>query len=300
MLKRIKNLSYKEIKNSNTANIKWSDLIFGGTLVTIWENTAENTKDDAKTKLYRTFVNVDDDERKYREIQAAKFVLGDDSMLTNYRPAKLLRADGSVVHGLSYTGPGNKLQGHGRQVFEEMSAALISEAAESEGIKIIYSENAVRQLSNIRIMDTLFGRKTRNLDLLRYNAATQIVFGEPRIVISSVIAKDTDYFGDKAGIEEAGERVRNVSVLGEDGKLCIGAYDRKVADRFNAYHRFAVCHTDCEDMEITGEPAKKVITLHAFTVDNAQGKPDEFYGYFGSAFEREVERFIDMWTGDEK
>ncbi len=81
----------------------------------------------------------------------------------------------------------------------------------------------------------------------------------------------------------------------ERGYNLIIQYEKSYIESKNNYFS-----SDCEDMEITGEPAKKVITLHAFTVDNAQGKPDEFYGYFGSAFEREVERFIDMWTGDEK
>lgn len=70
---------------------------------------------------------------------------------------------------------------------------------------------------------------------------------------------------------------------------------RAVVDQFNASNRFAICSLGCEDMGIIDESGKKVITLHACTLDNGDGYPHDFYGYFGALFEGEVENFIDMW-----
>lgn len=246
MLERIKDLSFENLKTQNIKSLKWSDIVFGGMLETFKEGAGTT----ANKRVDRVFVNLDADKKKYKEIQAAKFVLGDGSMLTNYRPARMICRDGSVISGLCYSNPKNRIIGHSHQEFEEMSAKTIREAAENEGVRIIYSENAVRQLTNIRIMDTLFGRKTRNLDSLKYNASTQIVFGEPRIVISSVSTNDIDFFQRKDAGEEIGERVKKVSVLDADGKLNIGAYDRKVADRIMSMSA-AECLTEFEKIGIT-------------------------------------------------
>lgn len=69
----------------------------------------------------------------------------------------------------------------------------------------------------------------------------------------------------------------------------------KFLRRFNASHRFARCSMGCADMGITDEPAEKVITLHACTFDSVEETTEDFYGYFGSLFERNVEEFTKMW-----
>ncbi len=223
MLDMIKSIRYSDVKSKNVTNIKWVDLIFGYETVSV---TAKELQEDSRT----VFKDDKKDMEMYKYGKALDFIIGDTSMYTNYKQTVLTQDDGTKKTGLSYKKPENELEdSHENQTFRLVTAEEISKAADEGNMSVIYSENALRQLSTIRIMDTLFGRQTRNSKTISYTAASQMVYGEPRIVIRSVDIKDYNYFSEQEQIE--GGREININVLDNNGKLKMGAYDRKVADR---------------------------------------------------------------------
>ena len=226
MLKLINRLRFSDIKTRNRHNMRWEDLIFGDELVIKKERKERDPIPEKDT----TFTNVDAHFEQHRYNKALSFISGDSSMYRTYNPAVYIKNNGERIMGLIFGEPENSFkEEHEGQVFKYFSAEKILEASRKENISIVYSENALRQLSTIRIMDTLFGKTTRNMESISYNTATQLVFGEPKIVIRGVRIIAKGYLSQKSYITDGQEK--SVSVLDEKGKLNIGAYDRQVADR---------------------------------------------------------------------
>ncbi len=210
MLKVVKGIKYRNFKNRNVKGITWKELIFGEDYVDIQQGNDQ-----------QIVFSTDEQHKKLQKVtRAIDFIGGDVSMFTNYKKARRTREDGSKEYGICYSvsDGANKL----------ISAAQVKNIAEEKGVSIVYSENALRQLTVIRFMDTLFGRTQRKLDSIKYNVKNQLVFEESTLVIQSVVTDDFDYFSQVQPLQ--GQGVKRSSVLGRNGKLRLNAYDRKVAD----------------------------------------------------------------------
>ena len=232
MLNLLKNISFAQIKDRNIANLKWSDIVFGEEMYTMYEEGAKRISgDNTKKSASQKFTDKESDHKKYNYGRAFSFIGGDNTMCVNYKPTRMHYRNGKTKMGLSHRGIEDKIEGH-VAVVRYATASKILEEARNNHLNIVYSETALRQLSNIRVMDTLFGKKRRDLDKLVYNAATQVVFGEVRIVIRGVVCRDfSGYAGSGEADEQEGPKVKDTSVLDDEGKLKIRVYDRKVANR---------------------------------------------------------------------
>ena len=211
LIKVVEGIKYRNIKNRNVAELSWKELIFGEDFVDLRQGQAQG----------KTFSTDQKHERLYKTAKAIDFLGGDNSMFTDYKKARLHREDGTMGYGFCYSDSNNdnKL----------VSAAKLKATSEENGIGIVFSENALRQLTVIRIMDTLFGKETRSLDSIKYNYKRQIVYTETTYVIQSVVTDDFDYLMQPQQQQQGG-KIKNSSILTPRGRINIKTYDRKVAD----------------------------------------------------------------------
>ncbi len=242
MYEKIKNITFGKIAGKNRDNLSWSELIFDNAVVQMREETQNNrvvVKETYTDEGYK-FTTEESAKKEYANNKAIKFITGDTSFCREYKKAKLQKADGSSKEGFAYKD--NIAQNYkfrdSNMKFDYVSAKTIFDRAKELSVNIIYSENALKQLTTIRIIDTIMGKKTRSLNSLVYNARTESVFGQNTLVIASVLTKENSgFFGRDVDAhpnnEEAGEFSKevDVSILDEKGNLKIGAYDRNVADK---------------------------------------------------------------------
>lgn len=214
LIKVVEGIKYRNIKNRNVAGLSWKELIFGEDFVDLRQGQEQG----------KTFSTDEKHERLYKTAKAIDFLGGDNSMFTDYKKARLHREDGTMGYGFCYSNSNNENK--------LVSAAKLKATSEENGIGIVFSENALRQLTVIRIMDTLFGKGTRSLDSIKYNYKRQVVYTETTYVIQSVVTDDFDYLKrpEQQQQPQQGENIKNSSILTRGGRINIQAYDRKVAD----------------------------------------------------------------------
>lgn len=217
LIKVVEGIKYRNIKNRNVAGLSWKELIFGEDFVDLRQGQEQE----------KTFSTDEKHERLYKTAKAIDFLGGDNSMFTDYKKARFHREDGTKGYGFCYSNSNNdnKL----------VSAAKLKATSEENGIGIVFSENALRQLTVIRIMDTLFGKETRSLDSIKYNYKRQVVYTETTYVIQSVVTDDFDYLKrpeqqQQPQQPQQGGKIKNSSILTPRGRINIKTYDRKVAD----------------------------------------------------------------------
>ncbi len=219
--KVLDNLQYPDVKDKKISNIRMSDLIFGERIVVIHEDTF--TFSGYGKNIFK---NKPEDQEQYKLSKAIGMISGDNTMFPDYRRAEYTNANGELVKGFVVTDAVNRLSSHGDEVFKFYSHENLVKEALNAGQNIRYSENALRQLSVLRIMDALMGRKQRDPKTILYNASSQQVFGESTIIIQSILTQDFNYFADEDNKEKDGK----IAILDENDRLNIGAYDRKVAN----------------------------------------------------------------------
>ena len=281
MKKFIADCKYVDPIDREKGDIVMEDLLFGRETVTFTETrkgrgpiTKTVVGGDPRTE----FTDKEEDLRENKYRKAIDFVGGDTTALKNYRTATYKDIDGNVKYGLAYESFTRKVpKGHSKRGYKYVSAKDIIKGAIDNKLPIVYSENALRQLTTIRIMDTIFGKKKRSMESLLYNASTQLVKGEMRIVVSSVLnTSNAGYFGRDEEENAQNQDVREVSILDEKGDLNIGADDRTVADKvmsvsaedcFAEFEKNGLTLTQKEKTEFT-ERLTKVQT--AFKKDKEQ------------------------------
>lgn len=239
MIELISRMDFADLKTKNKNGLTYKDALFGDDIVNIYEVHAlgevrikvQGGSSDTIFSADKEVINTN------RYTKAIKFVGGDTSMFRDYKTSVYKKIDGSIITGLSYNPNMSFIpKGHVQGKYRYVTADEIMRSAQNNNLNIVYSEKALKQLATIRIMDTIFGKGSRNMNTLQYNAATQPVLGEMSIVISSVLNTSNDgYFGrtvkapGEKGKDDPNEK--DVSILDENGDLNIGAYDRNVADR---------------------------------------------------------------------
>ncbi|MCR5403339.1 MAG: hypothetical protein K6E91_05880 [Butyrivibrio sp.] len=237
MMELIRRLSFADLKNRGKNGLSFKNALFGEDIVNMYEvEVGREIRTRVRGGSSDTVFTADKDvinTNRYKK--AISFVGGDTTMLSDYKATVYKKVDGSIVTGLSYNPTlSNIPQGHIQGKFRYVTAKEIEFSMRKNNLNVVYSENALKQLTTIRIMDTIFGKTKRDINTLQYNAATQPVLGEMTIVISSVLNTSNDgYFGRtiKANAGQDNPNEKNVSILDENGDLNIGAYDRTVADR---------------------------------------------------------------------
>lgn len=239
MIVLIGGMNYADYKNQSRNGLSFKNALFGEALVDMYEvkmgDTVRTRVEGGSSDTVFTADKEAIDTNRYK--RAVKFVGGDTTMFRDYKTTVYKKLDGTIVTGLSYNPNMSYIpKGHIQGKFRYVTAEEILSGAQKNNLNIVYSENALKQLTTIRIMDTIFGKGKRNMNTLQYNAATQPVLGEMTIVISSVLNTSNDgYFGRTtkaaSGLGQDDANEINVSILDENGDLNIGAYDRNVADQ---------------------------------------------------------------------
>ena len=239
MITYLKSISFADRHKMSKAGGTWADMLFGNDVIKMREvKTEEGKKIEAENgEPGIIFIESKEDLRESSYKNLYELAGGDVSMLRDYRQAQLKKRNGEVKTGLAYkTNIDEEVEGHDNGPLEYKSAKEIIGAANENNMNIVYSDVALRQLTTIRIMDTLFGKKKRRLDTIKYNARTQTYTGEPVIFIKEVCNISNDgYFGkQEKQLPEGEDEGIDTSVLDENGDLNLEAYDRKVADKLMA------------------------------------------------------------------
>ncbi|MDC7292755.1 calpain family cysteine protease [Butyrivibrio sp. DSM 10294] len=239
MITYLGSISFADRLKMSGGSGTWADMLFGNDISKMREvKTGEGKRiesEDGEKDV--TFLESKEDLRENSYKNIIELAGGDVSMLRDYRQAQLRKINGEVKTGLAYKSRiDERVEGHGNGPLEYKSAKEILDAANENNMNIVYSDVALRQLTTIRIMDTLFGKKKRRLDTIKYNARTQALTGEPVIFIKSVCNISNDgYFGKQEKQLQGGEDEGiESSVLDEKGDLNIEVYDRTVADKIMA------------------------------------------------------------------
>ncbi|MBQ9631726.1 MAG: hypothetical protein IJV04_02250, partial [Lachnospiraceae bacterium] len=161
-----------------------------------------------------------------------------------YEPAVLKKSDGSLKKGYVYTH-------NTRDEVNLVSMTDIINNAQKNGVGISYTDEALRQLSCIQVMDVLCGKKKRSQKSLLYSARMTDIQGEQAIVISGVMSVENEgYFSEEtyeslkngASIKEEKKASCNdivkqefySAIEDEEGKLRLAYYDADMADRILA------------------------------------------------------------------
>lgn len=261
---------HKMVRGSGT----WKDMLFGEDVIKMREvGTGQNQRIEAEGgEIGVSFLESKEDlkENSYKNI--IELAGGDTSMLRQYREAQLKKKNGEIKTGLaSKSYIEDRVNGHDHGPLQYKSAKEIIDAANENNLNIVYSDVALRQLTTIRIMDTLFGKKKRRLDTIRYNARTQALAGQQVIYIKMVCNISNDgFFGKEDNkLPEGEDEGIETSVLDENGDLNIEAYDRTVADKIMGLSPDTFFESFTENGIELSEQEKDAFTLRLTALQNA-------------------------------
>ena len=111
-------------------------------------------------------------------------------------------------------------------------------AAREEEINLIYSTNAIKQMSVIKIMDVICGQVNRNEDSLKVVVQNQYIEGEEYLVIESVMAVKNEYSFGTAKFDDVNKdsEYSSLTEFFSESKrsVLLGLYDPDFADRVMA------------------------------------------------------------------
>ena len=260
----------KLVRGSGT----WKEMLFGHDIIKMREvGTGQDKRIESEDgEIGVSFLESKEDikENSYKNI--IELAGGDISMLREYREAQLRKKNGGVKTGLAYKSYiDERVNGHDHGLMQYKSSKEIIDAANENNLNIVYSDVALRQLTTIRIMDTLFGKKKRRLDTIKYNARTQVLAGEPVIYIKMVFNTSNDgFFGKQDNkLPEGEDEGIETSVLDENGDLNIEAYDRTVADKIMGLAPETFFESFTENGIELSEQEKEAFTLRLTALQNA-------------------------------
>ena len=243
MLSRLSKINYAPFKHKDPSAFSWHNVIFGEDVITMVEiNNDGNSKIVDRKNMEYNFAETDEAKTEYKYANAVSFVAGNRSLCRDYKDTTVKMLDGTTKIGISYSNRiFEKHDEYNNSNFYLLTGSEIEKQAKDNGLNVIYSENALKQLSAIRIIDALFGKSTRALNTLMYNARTQLVFGEETIVINSCMSINNDgFFGIRKNAPVIAQNNGKVNfydvehdekIVDENGKLTLGAYDRELANR---------------------------------------------------------------------
>ena len=238
MVSLISKLSYDDLRGKNKTELTFETALFGEETVEIRNftiNNGQTTYSVQNAPITTVLTDKPEDIENYKYKKAIEYVGGDSSMLRNYKDAIVRTADGTVKKGIVYDSSIKYVPNSHKDTvdYKYFTAKEIMETAVANNMNIVYSENALKQLTTIRIMDAVFGKTKRNMNSLMYNATTETVYGETSIVIASVQSTSNEGLFGRENIKniENADDERDTAILDEKGDLTIGAYDRNVADQ---------------------------------------------------------------------
>ena len=107
--------------------------------------------------------------------------------------------------------------------------------AEAEKVDLIYSNEAIKQMASIQIMDTICGQVDRREDSLKVTVMKGSREGNNYLIIDSVMAVKNEYSFGTAGFDEVNKNASDSSLRmlfdKDNNRITIGAYDPEFAER---------------------------------------------------------------------
>ena len=107
--------------------------------------------------------------------------------------------------------------------------------AEAEKVDLIYSNEAIKQMASIQIMDTICGQVDRREDSLKVTVRKGSREGNNYLIIDSVMAVKNEYSFGTAGFDEVNKNASDSSLRmlfdKDNNRITIGAYDPEFAER---------------------------------------------------------------------
>ena len=221
-------ISVKTLAESGASEASWLQLMLGGE--TILQETMKDGKavfepDDGRIGYAHT---TDEVHWKNHAANSALHFLGADmSAYRTYEVVKTQKLDGTQGKALMYRDRTVVVRSiNDSLALQWRDANFLYKAATDLKLNIQYSETALKKLGHIQIIDAIFGKTKRSRNSLRYAAKTQIVRGEPTLMICDVLSLENNGFFPE---DDAPEAVSDI--VDEKGALSLPVYDRELADR---------------------------------------------------------------------
>ncbi len=227
----------------------WASMILPGVTVMTEEQSGDYKTDDGRKGVEfvdEETVRANTEYSKARDDFAKKLKV---NLYSSFNPAEpaVLQKDGRSHKGFLH-----KIPSEDGMEWSDMGTLI--RVAKEEQVRIVYSEDALAQLSRIQILDTLFGKLTRSQASLRYMARMEETKGEQILLIKNVMADRNEGCFDMASpedisvagkkkqdepkdIEGIGNQEFSSSIMNGEARITLPWYDPKFALAFiKLYH----------------------------------------------------------------
>ncbi|MBO6149239.1 MAG: hypothetical protein J6O55_07865 [Lachnospiraceae bacterium] len=201
----------------------WLDVVAQGgqSIVSAQEIGEGNELTQMRTKKSKQLFSGQESEAGYENYALSK-VLGQGSLYMKQKRAIKVGQDGSLEKGFIKEEPIRaERDKQGMKSYDELM-----EFAKAKEMDTVYSLEALKQLSVLRIMDFLSGRKSRDKNSLLYDIEIKLVEGEDSICINRVISIDNNEAIKESGDSDASD----AGLVNDDGVFEL-PYDTEFADR---------------------------------------------------------------------